>query len=283
MKPADNQLQKMEPQAVDIRPPVPAVNSMMEVIARAAADPNTDVSKMERLYAMLKEENARIAENQFNEAMATAQAEMPMILKRSTNPSTNSKYAKLEAMAKAIMPVIEKHKFSLKFSEGDSPNPAKIRVMCKVSMGGHSEEYHVDLSPDDKGMKGNDSKTKIHGEGSTFSYGRRYLTAMIFNLTIIGEDDDGNQGHRPRPASPSTLAPKDLSVKELASRLWNLLKPVVSQDPNWKKTDWIGHNNWLWKFDVLDAAANESAPDLTPARFEKAIADATAKLKEIET
>jgi len=135
-------------------------SSMVEVIARAAADPNTDVSKMERLYAMLKEENARIAEQQFNEAMAAAQAEMPMIIKRSTNPSTNSKYAKLEAMAKAIMPIIEKYKFSLKFSEGDSPNAAKIRVTCKVSMGGHSEDYHVDLTPDDMGMKGSASKTQ---------------------------------------------------------------------------------------------------------------------------
>jgi hypothetical protein len=236
---------------------------------------------MERLYSMIKEENDRVAENQFNQAMAAAQAEMPMIIKRSNNPSTNSKYAKLEAMAKAIMPVIEKYKFSLKFSEGDSPNPAKIRVMCKVSMGGHSEDYHVDLSPDDTGAKGNASKTKIHGEGSTFSYGRRYLTAMIFNLTIIGEDDDGNQGHRPRPAGLSSLAPKDLSMKEQSNRLWNLVKHVVGQDPNWKKTDWIGHNAWFYRYEILDGGIPEVAPNLTAARFEKAIADTTAKLKEL--
>ena len=179
------------------------------------------------------------------------------------------------------MPVIEKHKFSLKFSEGDSPNPAKIRVMCKVSMGGHSEDYHVDLSPDDTGAKGNPSKTKIHGEGSTFSYGRRYLTAMIFNLTIISEDDDGNQGQRPRPAGLSSLAPKDLSTKELADRLWKLVKPIVSQSPTWNKNKWDDHNAWFWKYEVLDGAVPETAPNLTAAQFEKAIAKTMEKLKEL--
>lgn len=256
--------------------------SLMTAIMSAAKDPEIDVNKLERLLDMHQKMCARQAELQFNEAMAAAQAEMPMIIKRSTNPSTNSKYAKLEAMAKAIMPVIEKYKFSLKFSEGDSTNPAKIRVTCKVSMGGHSEDYHVDLSPDDMGMKGSASKTKIHGEGSTFGYGRRYLTAMIFNLTIVGEDDDGNQGHKPRPAGPSTLASRDLSVKELATKLWNLLKPVVSQDPAWVRTNWNGHNQWCWQNEVLDGAIPEAAPDLSVARFEKAIAATEAKLKEIQ-
>ncbi len=194
-------------------------DSIMSVIARAAADPSVDVGKMERLYAMLTEENKRIAEQRFNAAMTKAQAEMPLIIKKGNNPSTNSKFAKLEHMAKAILPIVEKYNFSLQFSEGDSPKPEKIRVLCKVShasdIGGkeysHSEMFHLDLSPDDTGAKGTANKTKIHGEGSTFSYGRRYLTAMIFNLTIVGEDDDGNQGHRPRTTTGKTATAATLT------------------------------------------------------------------------
>jgi ERF superfamily len=183
-------------------------NSIMDVIARAAADPNVDVGKMERLYAMLKEEKASVARQEFMLAMSSAQAEIPFVIKKSNNPQTSSKYAKLEALAKAAAPVIEKHGFSLMFSEGDSANPAKIRIQCRVThKGGHFEDFKIDLSPDDKGMKGNDSKTAIHGQGSTFSYGQRYLTKGIFNMIVIGEDDDGNQGQRPRSTTGRTATP----------------------------------------------------------------------------
>jgi len=250
------------------------IGSMIDVIARAAADPHTDVAKMERLYAMLKEENARVAELQFNEAMAAAQAKMPMVIKKAVNPQTNSKYAKLETIAKAIAPVLEEYKISLKFSEGESPNPAKIRVACRVSIGGHSEDYHLDLSPDDKGLKGNDNKTRIHGEGSTFNYGRRYLTTMIFNLVIIGEDDDGNQGQRPRPAGPSSLRSDSTDVDALRRELWNVLVTVRGDKPNWDAA-----NKWLWANEILDPANTDHVlPKISADLYRTTITKAKAKL-----
>lgn len=180
--------------------------SIISVIARAASDPNVDVSKMERLYAMLKEEKAAIAEQKFNEAMRKVQMDMPRIVKDARNPQTNSRYVQLETLSKAAVPIYTVNGFSLIFSEGESANPAKIRVMCEVKHeAGHSRSYHLDLSPDDTGAKGNASKTKIHGEGSTFSYGQRYLMKLIFNLTIVGEDDDGNQNRKPKPEGASAL------------------------------------------------------------------------------
>lgn len=180
--------------------------SIMSVIGRAASDPNVDVGKMERLYAMLKEEKAAIAEQKFNEAMRKVQMEMPRIVKDAKNPQTNSRYVQLETLSKAAVPIYTANGFSLIFSEGESANPAKIRVMCEVKHeGGHTRTYHLDLSPDDTGAKGNASKTKIHGEGSTFSYGQRYLMKLIFNLTIVGEDDDGNQGNKPKSPGASSL------------------------------------------------------------------------------
>jgi molecular chaperone GrpE (heat shock protein) len=279
-----SQMAQPKPENAMLQVPQPAPDNIMAVIARAAADPNVDVGKMERLLAMIREEDKRVAEQLFNAAMARAQAEMPLILKKATNPSTNSKFAKLEAIAKAILPVVEKHNFSLQFSEGDSPKPDKIRVVCKVSHAAdlngkqysHSEIFHMDLSPDDTGAKGSPTKTKIHGEGSTFSYGRRYLTCMIFNLTIIGEDDDGNQGHRPRVANPSSLQPSEPSLKDLAGQLWKLLLPVRGTEKNWNKA-----NEFCWKNELLDGAVPESAPDLSKERFEKLIQDAKNKLAEL--
>ncbi len=180
--------------------------NFMLVIARAAADPNVDAGKAERLYAMLKDHNATIATRKFNEAMRKAQMEMPRIVKDAKNLQNNSRYVQLETLSKAAIPVYTANGFSLSFSEGTSANPGKIQILCTVRHdGGHAETHHLDLSPDDTGAKGNASKTKIHGEGSTFSYGQRYLMKLIFNLTIVGEDDDGNQGRKPKPEGASSL------------------------------------------------------------------------------
>lgn len=189
--------------------PVAEENStglMVAVIERAAKDPNVDVSKMERLYEMMKHERAFIAEQKFNRAMCKAQSEMPVIGKDAMNSHTRSKYVLLESLKRQAMPFVTGNGFSLSFSEGDGAAQGKIRVLCDVSHeAGHLRRYHLDLSPDDKGMKGEKCKTGIHGEGSTFSYGERYLIKLIFNITIVGEDTDGNQGRKLKPEGPSAI------------------------------------------------------------------------------
>lgn len=206
MKPESNSTLALEPVQSRAMTAGDSQRSIMDVIARAASDPNVDVGKMERLYAMLKEEKAAIAEQKFNEDMRKVQMDMPRIVKDAKNPQNNSRYVLLETLSKVAVPIYTANGFSLIFSEGESANPAKIRVLCEVKHeGGHTRVYHLDLSPDDTGAKGNASKTKIHGEGSTFSYGQRYLMKLIFNLTIMGEDDDGNQGNRPKPQGASSI------------------------------------------------------------------------------
>lgn len=59
-------------------------------------------------------------------------------------------------------------------------------------VGGHCKRYEGDFPLYKAGAKGNDNKTAIQATGSTFSYARRYLTYLIFNLTVADEDTDGN-------------------------------------------------------------------------------------------
>jgi hypothetical protein len=270
----DQELTVMKPANVGAVVPSHA-QGIMDVIARAAADPNTDVAKMERLYAMLKEENARIAEQRFNAAMAAAQAEMPFIARKSLNSQTNSNYAKLEAILADIGPVIKKHNFSLQFSQGEAAKPDEIRIICKVGHStedgfSHSETHHIDLSRDDVGMKGTTNKTKVQGAGSTLSYGRRYLTCMIFNLTI-GDDNDGNRaGSKPKPVvDASQPVDNNAELRKCAKELWDLLKArkaIIGTERNWQAA-----NAWLWREEVLDAAAQEEAPNLGIERFKAVI------------
>lgn len=176
--------------------PPPAVlnadaSSIMAIITRAATDPQVDVEKIERLAGVYERMTARAAEQAFNDAMKLAQAEMPRILRDAKNSSTNSRYARLETITREINPVITKHGFSMSFGTDDSTLAGHYRVTCHVShAAGHSRDYHVDVPADVAGARGNANKTATHGFGSTMSYGRRYLTLLIFNISLVNEDDD---------------------------------------------------------------------------------------------
>jgi hypothetical protein len=163
---------------------------LMDVISRAAADPNTDVDKLERLLGMYERITARDAEQAFNEAMRAAQAEMPLVLRDAKNDQTNSRYARLETVSRAMDPIITHHGFALSFGTDASPIQGHYRVTCRLShTAGHSRDYHADVPADLTGMKGNQNKTATHAFGSTMSYGRRYLKLLIFDIAMT--DDDG--------------------------------------------------------------------------------------------
>ena len=166
--------------------------AILSMIERAAKDPAVDIDKMERLMRMRNDMIEREQERAFFEAMGRAQAKMPQVLRDAKNTQSNSTYARLETINKAITPVITEHGFSMSFGTEDSPKDGHYRVTCVVAhRDGYSREYHADLPSDTAGFKGNANKTLIQGFGSTVSYGRRYLTLLIFNVALTNEDDDG--------------------------------------------------------------------------------------------
>jgi hypothetical protein len=165
-------------------------NAIINVIARAASDPNTDVDKLERLLAMQERVLEREAERTFNAAMRAAQDAIKPVLKNRKNKETHSSYADLEQISKLIDPVIHEQGFSLSFGTADCPYPNHYRVTCAVShTGGFTRNYQADVPIDNKGPKGAQNKTDTHGFGSALSYGRRYLKLLIFDIATT--DDDG--------------------------------------------------------------------------------------------
>lgn len=168
--------------------------SLLEAITDAARDKAVDLDKFERLFALHKEMVAREAEAQFNAAMARAQAKIVPIANNASNSSTNSRYAKLAAINKAIVPIYTAEGLAISFDSGKAEVADWHRTVATVShAAGHSKSYHLDLPLDDVGTKGTVNKTKVHATGSTNSYARRYLVCMIFNVTTK-DDDDGNKG-----------------------------------------------------------------------------------------
>lgn len=168
-------------------------SAIIKIIDRAATDPNVDIDKMERLLNMQERIFDKNAEIAFNEALSKVQRETPKIKRESENKQTRSTYAKLESINKVLVPIYTEHGFALSFGTADAPSEGWQRITCKAShVAGHSKDYFVDLPLDNEGMQGNVNKTKMHGAGSTISYARRYLTVLIFNISITDEDNDGN-------------------------------------------------------------------------------------------
>lgn len=171
--------------------PLAAPRNTLELIANAAANPAVDVHKMKELLAMRNQEEARVAEIEFNEALKTAQTKMPRVI-RDAKGAHGIPYARLETVSKQIDPIARECGFSLSYGMSDSPLEKHYRITAKLShIAGHSREYFVDLPADLSGPKGKENKNPTQGVGSTISYGRRYLKLMIFDVAIANEDTDG--------------------------------------------------------------------------------------------
>ncbi len=166
--------------------------SILSLIERAARDPSVDLDRMERLYVMHERMVDRERETAFNAAMTAAQAEIPRVYRDAENSHTRSRYARLETISKAITPIITKHGFGLSFGTDASPLEGHYRITCEVThAAGFKRTAFADLPSDTVGAKGAANKTAIQGFGSAMSYGRRYLTLLIFNVALTNEDDDG--------------------------------------------------------------------------------------------
>jgi len=185
---------------------------MMQMIEQVALNPDADVEKLRAVMDMKMQMFDRGAEIEFNAAMSRAQSEMVPVIAGSENKQTKSKYAKLERIIEDISPIWTKHGFALTFGSGECPKDGWYRVECEVShSAGHSKKYHADLPPDMTGIAGSVNKTAIHGFGSTVSYGRRYLTCLVFNIAVKGEDNDGNKP----PDNPALQCLNEKQLKNL--------------------------------------------------------------------
>lgn len=171
----------------------PEGTSLLGALKQALMLPDQGVERLERMWEMQKEMLDRDAAKEYALAMVRVQSCMPSIPKRGKNKQTNSGYALLEDINRLITPIYTSEGFSLSFGTFKSELPEHVGIMCDVlHTSGHTRNYQYDAPIDNAGIRGEVNKTLTHGRGSAISYGQRYLTKMIFNLTIGGEDDDGN-------------------------------------------------------------------------------------------
>ncbi|HEY3618816.1 MAG TPA: ERF family protein [Candidatus Sulfotelmatobacter sp.] len=169
------------------------IPSTLSLIERIARDPTIDIDRLERMLALQERLIERDATTQYNEAMNRAQEEIQPVARTAENTQTRSFYAKLEHVDAAIRPIYLRHGFSLSYDTVEPLVTGNVRVKCSVAhVGGHSETFHREAGPDTVGPKGVPNKTVLHGQASTETFLKRYITTGIFNVVFKDMDNDGN-------------------------------------------------------------------------------------------
>ncbi len=103
------------------QPPAVAAESVtvLQIIQQVAMSPNADIDKMERLMVMHQNIQAQQAKQQYDEALAAMQEELPVIGERGgikdRNGRVQSTYALWEDINEMIKPVLARHGFALTF------------------------------------------------------------------------------------------------------------------------------------------------------------------------
>lgn len=175
----------------DATPVVSDAAAIIQVIERAATNPQVDIDKMERLIQMQERIMDRNAKSAYAAALAAMQPDLPVISERGAidlGRGPKQRYALWEDINDAIKPVLAKHGFALSFRTGQADGKITVTGIL-THREGHSEETTMHLPADTSG-----SKNAVQAVGSSTSYGKRYTASALLNLTSRGEDDDGKAG-----------------------------------------------------------------------------------------
>jgi hypothetical protein len=210
-------VERAEAQTNVVEHPASDSAALIQVISRAASDPNVDIDKMERLMAMHEKMQDRAARVAFDVAFAEMQPMLPeidkrgkIIIKEKTGERIiqSTPYALWDDTNKLIKPILAQYGFALSFRISQTPD--KITTTAILShRSGHREETPFSLSIDATGSKNN-----AQGWGSSFSYGKRYTGTAILNITTKGDDDDGKSAFDPAVISAEQVSELRRLLKE---------------------------------------------------------------------
>lgn len=170
--------------------------ALLDVIARAARDPEVNVEKMQQLFALKERIDAANAKRAFFAALAKAKGEFGPILKTRLvdyehsdgQGRTRYKYEELADIGVVVDPVLAKYGLSYRH-KSTQEGAGKIKVTCVLSHeDGHSEENSLEGFEDKSGKKNPNQAI-----ASTVTYLQRYTLKEAVGIGA-GRDDDGEGG-----------------------------------------------------------------------------------------
>jgi ERF superfamily len=179
-------------------------STVLALIEKLALDPRADVEKLERMMAMYQQLKAKEAELAYNAAKARILKKLvgikivknrPVLCEiEKGKPQKGTyeafKYAPLEEIDRHLRPLLAEEDMDLSYS--DEPREGGgilIRGRLKHLPSGHYEDSFMPAPLDTTG-----GKSDVQAVGSTNSFLRRYVACNIFNIVVVGDDDDGVGG-----------------------------------------------------------------------------------------
>lgn len=165
-----------------------AEQQMISSIMQIASNPDIDVDKMEKLFAMQERMMDRQAKMDYDNALARVQADMPRITQRGQIKNKTgmvvANYMKYEDIDLEIRPRLQKEGFSLKHDRKHIDGKMVVKTTLK-HRSGHEESVEIPLPYD----KENALKSALQAAVGTFSVGKRVNVCSLLNIVQEGEDD----------------------------------------------------------------------------------------------
>lgn len=176
---------------------IPPPATMLQAIARAAADPKVDAAKMRELLDMHKEIMADEAKIAFTQAFVDLQGQLPVINAKGRiviegkqgKAGQNTPYATFNEINRVTKPLLQAHGFCLSFATEPGGEGRLLVKGYLDHVRGHRRETIFPLPAETSGSKNN-----VQGYGSTMSYGKRYATIALLNLVSESQEDADMDG-----------------------------------------------------------------------------------------
>lgn len=140
-----------------------------------------------------------------SEALVKAQADMKNAAMSKTNPHFKSKYAPLDAVRDAVIPVLAKHGIALTQTTGFVGE--HFCLITTLRMGEETIEGHYPIAIE-----------KPQQMGSALTYARRYTLAAIAGIAAE-EDDDGNAAQDQTVRKTAAAAKKDGDYERIKAEI----------------------------------------------------------------
>lgn len=200
----------------------------LTMFERLAADPNVPVEKLEKLIELQERIMRHNAKAAFDAAYSLMQPDIPEIDERGqilVKGQLRSRYAKLEDIQKVTKPILKDFGFAMRHrTEWPVEKPGIIRIVGVLThRDGHAEESVFEAKAD-----ASDYRTDIQSQGSTVSYGRRYTTIDLLNITTRGLDNDG-QNQKP---------PAEVKAPAGFSEWWDTMQDIAAEGIGRLQAEW---------------------------------------------
>lgn len=172
----------------------PDSNMLMRIIERAAAQPEFDLARIDRLLDLKERWDALEAKKAFAAAKVEFKKHAPVITKNKTVTygTTSYDHATHDEVTSKISAALALYGFTHDWKIAQAEN--RITVTCILShVGGHSES--VELSSVNDGSGG---KNSIQAIASANTYLQRYTLLAVTGLSTSDmPDDDGRNADKP--------------------------------------------------------------------------------------